>query len=344
MLLNRGCKQRDALNAILAQMPSEPEQMNIQGQGQGMNYQQRNIQQYQQYQNKMRQSNKKETDNKSIQTSSSSSHSNSNPNIPQIPPPIQENRFVNKFEVVGYREIVGRVCIALWRQIRSQQIKSNTLYEASKQILGERIPAIPGNIVGQMWWEGQRYEDKENNYQYIDDEDEQEEQDQDGYLYSNIHRLSPSQHFIVGHAVRVTELIQRLSTHKRLIGSTSEFARMIGIPFLTVLSRGSQFRVESFLTRLAKQRNVLLISPSRQQVLRQPMPECPPLVLEPLSGLRKGPVSVLDFQSLYPSIIIAYNYCYCTCLGRAFEGVVEEEEEDYEQEQINVNNGSDIMN
>lgn len=38
--------------------------------------------------------------------------------------------------------------------------------------------------------------------------------------------------------------------------------------------------------------------------------------MEPLSAFYNSPLVVLDFQSLYPSVMIAYNYCYSTCLGR----------------------------
>lgn len=54
----------------------------------------------------------------------------------------------------------------------------------------------------------------------------------------------------------------------------------------------------------------------RTQVGKQNAAECIPLIMEPLSAFYNSPLVVLDFQSLYPSIMIAYNYCYSTCLGR----------------------------
>ncbi|PKI85068.1 DNA-directed DNA polymerase [Malassezia vespertilionis] len=97
---------------------------------------------------------------------------------------------------------------------------------------------------------------------------------------------------------------------------TAEFARIYGTDFFSVLSRGSQFRVESVLLRITKAQNYILPSPSREQVGQQNAAECIPLILEPRSGMYDSPVLVMDFQSLYPSMMIAYNICYSTCLGR----------------------------
>lgn len=38
--------------------------------------------------------------------------------------------------------------------------------------------------------------------------------------------------------------------------------------------------------------------------------------MEPKSQFYTDPVIVLDFQSLYPSMVLAYNLFYTTCLGR----------------------------
>lgn len=104
-----------------------------------------------------------------------------------------------------------------------------------------------------------------------------------------------------------------------LISRTSEQARLLGIDFFSVFSRGSQFKVESLMFRIAKPENFLLVSPSRKQVGQQNALECLPLVMEPQSDFYTSPLVVLDFQSLYPSVMIAYNYCYSTFLGRAHQ-------------------------
>ena len=56
-------------------------------------------------------------------------------------------------------------------------------------------------------------------------------------------------------------VFQTLKFHVR-----SEFARVFGVDFFSVLSRGSQFKVESFMFRIAKPESFVLLSPSKQDV------------------------------------------------------------------------------
>ncbi|PWY82204.1 DNA polymerase zeta catalytic subunit [Aspergillus heteromorphus CBS 117.55] len=114
---------------------------------------------------------------------------------------------------------------------------------------------------------------------------------------------------VVEYFVSRVQMDLEILESNELIPRTSEQARLLGIDFFSVFSRGSQFKPENFM----------LVSPSKKQVGQQNALECLPLVMEPQSDFYTSPVLVLDFQSLYPSIMIAYNYCYSTFLGRAHQ-------------------------
>lgn len=121
---------------------------------------------------------------------------------------------------------------------------------------------------------------------------------------------------VINYYTTRVQLDLEILEQNELIPRTSEQARLLGVDFFSVFSRGSQFKVESLMFRIAKPENFLLVSPSRKQVGGQNALECLPLVMEPQSAFYNSPLLVLDFQSLYPSVMIAYNYCYSTFLGR----------------------------
>ena len=121
---------------------------------------------------------------------------------------------------------------------------------------------------------------------------------------------------VVDYYISRVQLDLEILEQNELVPRTSEQARLLGVDFFSVFSRGSQFKVESLMFRIAKPENFLLPSPSRKQVGQQNALECLPLVMEPQSAFYNSPLLVLDFQSLYPSVMIAYNYCYSTFLGR----------------------------
>jgi DNA polymerase zeta len=56
---------------------------------------------------------------------------------------------------------------------------------------------------------------------------------------------------------------------------------VFGIDFYSVLTRGSQYRVESMMMRLAKPMNYIAVSPTKAQVAAMRAAECVPLIMEP---------------------------------------------------------------
>lgn len=123
----------------------------------------------------------------------------------------------------------------------------------------------------------------------------------------------------------VDYIFLRLHTCWRIIDSVNminrdmNMAKVYGIDYESVMTRGSQFRVEAMLTKMAKATDHLLLSASPKQVSDQNELEVIPLVIEPDRNFYIDPVVVVDFQSLYPSLIIAYNLCFSTCLGKIQE-------------------------
>ncbi|KAL1488019.1 hypothetical protein ABEB36_015394 [Hypothenemus hampei] len=177
--------------------------------------------------------------------------------------------------------IVGRVVLNVWRIMRHEaSLQSYTLESVSYHLLHKRVPNYDFKTLT-YWWESSL----------------------------NVNRT-------IRYYLQRVDLQLELFDKLDFINRTSELARVFGIQFYEVLSRGSQFRVESMMLRLAKPQNYVPVSPDERQRAEMKAPEFLPLILEPDSRLYCDPVIVLDFQSLYPSIIIAYNYCFTTCLGR----------------------------
>ncbi|EJD34100.1 putative delta DNA polymerase [Auricularia subglabra TFB-10046 SS5] len=109
-------------------------------------------------------------------------------------------------------------------------------------------------------------------------------------------------------------LPQRLMDKLMCFVNYTEMARVTGVPFNFLLSRGQQIKVISQLMRRAKEDGYLIPAMKEQSSDDQYEGAT---VIPPTTGYYKDPIATLDFSSMYPSIMIAHNICYTTMINRA---------------------------
>ncbi|RYP52485.1 hypothetical protein DL768_002312 [Monosporascus sp. mg162] len=122
-------------------------------------------------------------------------------------------------------------------------------------------------------------------------------------------------------------LPQRLMDKLSCLANYTEMARVTGVPFNFLLSRGQQVKFMSQLFRKALEQK--LVIPNMRSESSEEQYEGA-TVIEPTRGYYDVPVATLDFASLYPSIMQAHNLCYTTLTDkRGVERFGLKKDEDY---------------
>lgn len=119
---------------------------------------------------------------------------------------------------------------------------------------------------------------------------------------------------LVSYCYKDSLLVLQVLEAKQLILAYLMMAMITGVPFSFLLSRGESVKVHTQLLRIAQKQGFVV--PTR---IRDPNKKDSDevgfegaVVIEPLRGFYEMPIATLDFESLYPSIMIAHNLCYTT--------------------------------
>ncbi|CAG9325959.1 REV3 [Blepharisma stoltei] len=180
---------------------------------------------------------------------------------------------------IGGQKIPGRMILTAWRIVKAEEnYYSYNFHNLVYLVLNVRLPYYSSETLTRFF--------AENRYLVYD------------YIWD-----------ILVHT-------EKLIDHYTIIERNVLLAQVYCMDLPSVFTRGSQYRVEALMKKIIKSSDYLLLSAMKSQIQSQKELEIIPLVVEPEKKFWVDPVIVLDFQSLYPSLMIAYNLCYCTCLGK----------------------------
>lgn len=143
---------------------------------------------------------------------------------------------------------------------------------------------------------------------------EQKEDVHHSIITSLQHGDSETRRRLAVYCLKDAYLPLRLMEKLMALVNYTEMARVTGVPFSYLLSRGQQIKVISQLFRKCLQIDTVI--PNMQSQASDEQYEGA-TVIEPIRGYYDIPIATLDFSSLYPSIMMAHNLCYTTLTNKS---------------------------
>jgi DNA polymerase delta subunit 1 len=113
---------------------------------------------------------------------------------------------------------------------------------------------------------------------------------------------------VADYCIKDTELPHRISEKLCLVQNLIEMAKATWVPLAYLSERGQQIKVYSQVCRKARELGFMV--PTMYSKATSDEKYQGATVLDAQTGAYYGPITALDFASLYPSIMRAHNLCY----------------------------------
>jgi DNA polymerase delta subunit 1 len=127
-------------------------------------------------------------------------------------------------------------------------------------------------------------------------------------------------HRLAVYCLKDALLPQRLMDKLSVLVNYIEMARVTGVPMSFLISRGQQIKVFSMILRKCRHEKLLVPTLRKSGNANADVGYEGATVLDPIKNYYEVPIATLDFASLYPSIMQAYNLCYSTLVNPADVG------------------------
>ena len=214
-------------------------------------------------------------------------------------------------KTIGQITLGGRIDIDVLFHVRANyKLPSYSLDNAAKSILGERKYDLPYKELFRIfrtYYKSKYYYERYSKFGWSQGAEWTE-------VLSNYHKAKNDLTKAIEYGATDTILTHRIFDEANIYSANREVCNLVGINIQDVLNRGQQIRglriIYDFCHRLGIVLNKVMMPEDISKIKFKGG-----FVFDPIVGMHDD-VICIDFNSLYPSIIIAMNLCFSTMLRK----------------------------